>query len=317
MWVALKDAENEPRPVSPPVEPTPDRTRSGVVFGLAGYTAWGFIPLYFKAVAAVPPLEVLAHRILWSLVLLVGFLAVRGRLGRMAEVLRHRRSLGVLCATTVLVAGNWLVFIWSVANAHLLEASLGYFINPLVSVLLGFVFLRERLRPVQWMAVALALVGVLTLAVGTGTLPWIALFLACSFGLYGLLRKTARPDGVTGLAVETLLLAPVALGWLVLSGQQGVLVFGQAGWGMTLLLLAAGPVTALPLVWFTEGARRLRLATIGFLQYVAPSLQFLLAVLAFGEPFSRIHGLSFGLIWAALLLYSVDTARNLKQRPRA
>ncbi len=287
-----------------------------MAFALAAFTAWGFIPLYFKAVAVVPPLEVLAHRVLWSLVLLLLIQLVRGRLGRVGAALRHGRTLAVLAVTTVLVAGNWLVFIWSVTNAHLLEASLGYFINPLVSVLLGFVFLRERLRPGQLLAVGLAMVGVLWLAVGTGTLPWVALFLAGSFGLYGLLRKLTRPDGVTGLAVETLLLAPVALGWLVLSGRRGVLVFGQGDGTLTWLLVAAGVVTALPLVWFAEGARRLRLATLGFLQYVAPSLQFLLAVVAFGEPFSRDHAVSFGLIWTALAIYSVDTARSLKRRKR-
>jgi chloramphenicol-sensitive protein RarD len=293
----------------------PGRPRSGVAYGLGAYIAWGFIPLYFKAVAFVHPVEVLAHRILWSLVFLVLIQWGRGRLGKVAEILRDRRSLGILSVTTILIAVNWLVFIWSVFNGRLLEASLGYFINPLVSVLLGFVFLKERLRLWQWLAVGLATVGVIFLAVGTGTMPWIALVLACTFGLYGLLRKIARPGGVTGLAVETLLLAPLALAWLGYSAYSGSLIFGVAGERATLILLAAGPVTALPLVWFTEGARRLRLATIGFMQYLAPSLQFLLAVLVFREPFGGVQAMSFVMIWAALLLYSIDTARSLQNRP--
>lgn len=286
--------------------------RVGVAYGLAAYLWWGFIPLYFKAVASVPPLEVLAHRVLWSLVFLGLILWARGRQRDFRRVLRDRRSLGLLAVTTVLIAVNWLVFIWAVFNNRLLEASLGYFINPLVNVLLGFLFLRERLRLWQTLAVALAGLGVIWLAVGSGTMPWIALVLAASFGTYGLLRKIARPDGPVGLAVETLLLAPVALGWLWWSSHQGTLVFGERGWGLSLLLMAGGPITALPLVWFAEGARRLRYATIGFLQYIAPSLQFLLAVAVFGEAFTAAHAVSFGLIWAALLLYTLDTMRSLR-----
>lgn len=284
--------------------------RLGVAYGLAAYLWWGFIALYFRAVSAVGPLEVLAHRVLWSLLFLLLFLTARGRAPVLLAVLRDRRSVGLLAVTTVLIAVNWLVFIWSVFNGHLLEASLGYFINPLVNVLLGFVFLGERLRRGQTVAVALASVGVVWLAVGSGTPPWIALVLAATFGSYGLLRKMGRPDGLTGLAVETLLLAPLALGWLLFSAGQGTLVFGVGGWHRSLLLAAAGPVTALPLVWFAEGARRLRYATLGFLQYLAPTFQFLLAVTLFGESFTRTHAVSFGLIWAALAIYSVDTARS-------
>lgn len=288
--------------------------RLGVAYGLAAYLWWGFIALYFKAVSSVGPLEVLAHRVLWSLLFLLLFQTARGRLPSLLAVLRDRRSVGLLAVTTLLIAVNWLVFIWSVFNGHLLEASLGYFINPLVNVLLGVVFLGERLRRVQTVAVVLAGLGVLWLALGSGTPPWIALILAASFGLYGLLRKIARPDGLTGLAVETLLLAPLAVGWLWYSGRQGTLAFGVEGWGRSLLLAAAGPVTALPLVWFAEGARRLRYATLGFLQYLAPTFQFLLAVTLFGEAFTRTHAVSFGFIWTALAVYSIDTARSLTQR---
>jgi chloramphenicol-sensitive protein RarD len=263
--------------------------RLGVAYGLAAYLWWGFIALYFKAVATVPPLEVLAHRVLWSFVFLYLFLAARGRAGTLRATLRDGRSLALLGVTTVLIAVNWLVFITAVFHGHLLEASLGYFINPLVNVLLGVVWL----------------------AVGSGAMPWIALVLAFSFGTYGLLRKIARPDGLVGLAVETLLLAPAAVGWLLWSAKGGTIVFGAEGWGWSALLLAAGPVTALPLVWFAEGARRLRYATIGFLQYLAPSLQFLLAVVLFGERFTGTHAVTFILIWTALAVYSVGTYRSL------
>ncbi len=287
--------------------------RAGVAYGLAAYLAWGFIPLYFKSVSGVPAIEVLAHRILWSLVFLLGIIWGRGRLPEVLGYLRDRATMRLMAVTTVLIAVNWLVFIWAVFNGRLLEASLGYFINPLVNVLLGCVFLKERLRPWQLVAVGLASCGVLWLAFGTGTLPWIALVLAFSFGFYGLLRKIGRPGGIAGLTVETLLLAPVAAGWLVFSGTQGTLVFAREGVRTTVLLLAAGPVTALPLIWFAEGARRLRLATIGFLQYLAPSLQFLMAVLVFGEKFGQVQLVSFGLIWAALVLYSIDTAHSFRR----
>lgn len=295
-----------------PPSSAPVNKRAGVAYGLAAYLAWGFIPFYFKAVASVPPLEVLSHRILWSLVFLGLILGSQGRIPEIRGFLRDGRTMRLMAVTTVLIAVNWLVFIWAVFHDRLLEASLGYFINPLVNVLLGYLFLQERLRRWQAVAVALAFFGVAWLAAGTGTVPWIALILAFSFGCYGLLRKVARPGGLTGLAVETLLLAPLAGGWLVFSFLRGELVFGVQGLGPSLWLAAAGPVTALPLIWFAEGARRLRLATIGFLQYLAPSLQFLLAVAVFGENFGMVQLASFGMIWAALLLYSIDTARSFR-----
>lgn len=292
----------------------PREQRLGVVYGASAFLWWGLVAGYFKAVAHVVPLEVLAHRVLWSLAFLVALLAGRRRFLATFRLLGERRTLATMALTTVLISINWLLFIWSVANGHLVEASLGYFINPLVNVLLGVVFLGERLRRAQTAAVLLAAVGVVWLTVHLGRPPWIALVLAASFGTYGLLRKLARPSGVQGLALETALLAPLALGFMAWRQGQGVLAFGNAGLGTTLLLLAAGPLTALPLVWFAEGARRLRYATMGFLQYLAPTGQFLLAVLAFGEPFSRGHAAGFGLIWTALGIYSWDTWQGLRRR---
>lgn len=285
--------------------------RIGVAYGAAAFGWWGVAPFYFKAVGHVSPPEILAHRVVWSLVSLVALLGLQGRLRGTWILARDRRTLLTMALTACLITVNWLVFIWSIDVARLVEASLGYFINPLVNVLLGFVVLRERLRPLQWLAVALAAAGVLWLTVGHGGVPWIALVLAGSFGLYGLLRKQARPTGVPGLAIETALLLPFAVTYLVWLDGRSELAFGSTGWGTLLLLVAAGPVTALPLVWFAEGARRLRYATMGFLQYLAPTGQLLVAVLAFGEPFGADRAVSFGLIWCGLAVYSFDTARRL------
>lgn len=288
--------------------------RTGFLYGIAAYAWWGLIPLYFKATANVSPWEVLTHRVIWSLALLAALTALRGRWGLLVGLLRDRRTLATMSATMLLIATNWLVFIWAVANGRVLQASLGYFINPLVNVLLGRLFLGERLRPLQASAVVLAALAVAWLALGHGELPVISLVLALSFSLYGLLRKLARPDGTQGLTIETLLLAPAALAWLAWREAHGGTAFLHAWPGTTLLLAAAGIVTALPLVWFAEAARRLRYGTVGFLQYITPTSQFLLAVAVFGEPFTRDHALTFVAIWAALGLYSWDALRNAAPR---
>ncbi len=290
--------------------------RRGAVYGASAFLWWGVLPLYFKALGSVAPVEVLTHRILWSFVFLCVLLAARGRLRETWLQLRDARTLATMSVTTCLIATNWLVFIWSIAHARLVEASLGYFINPLVNVAFGAIFLRERLRRPQLAAVGLAALGVAWLTVRQGRAPWIALVLAVTFAVYGLLRKLARPSGVQGLALETTLLAPLAVAWLLRAQVRGELAFGHAGLPLTLLLCAAGPLTALPLVWYAEGVRRLRLATMGFLQYLSPSLQFLLAVLAFGESFTRTHAVGFGAIWGALALYTWDTARGLREATR-
>ncbi len=287
------------------------RVRMGVLYGVAAYGAWGLFPLYFKAVQQAVPLEVLMHRIFWSAVLLVVLSLSRRRLREVVQTLTHPgRVLATLCLSTVLIASNWLVYIWAVANDRVVESSLGYFINPLVSVLLGVVFLGERLRRVQVFCVLLAGAGVAYLTIMLGRPPALALFLAVTFAFYGLLRKTVRADALLGLTVETLILSPLAATYLVVSGLRGQTAFIHAGPQLTILLALAGVVTALPLIWFTAAARRLRLATIGFLQYLAPTGQFLLAVLAFGEPLSRERLVAFGCIWAALLIYSIDAARR-------
>jgi chloramphenicol-sensitive protein RarD len=288
--------------------------RAGVIYGVAAYGLWGIFPLYFKAIKDVPTLEVLAHRVIWSLAFLVVLMLWRHNWPAARQALRSRQTLLILCATTLLIGGNWLVFIWAVAQGHVLEASLGYFINPLVNVLLGLIFLHERLRRWQVASVLLATVGVAYLTITLGRFPFLALFLALTFGSYGLLRKIVKVEAMAGLTVETALLAPAAIAFLGYQMVHGQAVFGAASLKLTLLLLSAGFVTAIPLLWFTEAARRLRLATLGFLQYLAPTGHFLCAVLAFREPFSHTHLIAFSFIWTALAIYSIEAAAYSRAR---
>jgi chloramphenicol-sensitive protein RarD len=264
-------------------------------------------PLYFKAVSAIPALRILAHRIVWSMLFLAILATIQRRWGELAAAfLPGRRR--VYAATTFLIAGNWLLFIWAVNSGKVLEASLGYFVNPLVSVVLGAVFLHERLSRRQTAAVALAGVGVVALVVRLGSFPWVALALAVTFALYGLLRKVARIDAVVGLLVETTLLAPIAAAYLFFVPDPG----GASGarLGTTALLAVSGVITPVPLIWFGIAVRSLRLATMGLLQYLAPSCQFLLAVALYREPFTSSHAAAFGCIWASLAIYTIDALRT-------
>ena len=294
--------------------------QTGLIYAALAFVMWGLFPLYFQFVAQVPPLEVVLHRSAWSLLFVLGLLAWQRRWTWLAETLRRPRRVALFAVSAVLLSVNWLVYVFAVQSGHVVEAALGYFINPLVNVLLGVLVLRERLRPLQWLAVALAACGVLWLTWQAGRLPWIALVLACSFGVYGLMRKTAPLGALEGLALENLLLAPVvlpALLWWTLS-RDGVLLHGispQLGW-----LLLAGPLTALPLLCFAAAARRLPLATLGMVQYVSPTLQLLLGVWVFHEPFDSRRLLGFVLIWSALALVSADAfglrPRRLAQVPQ-
>ncbi|NMG29182.1 EamA family transporter RarD [Aromatoleum evansii] len=284
------------------------RRRQGVIATLIAFTMWGLMPLYFKAVGSVPPGEIVAHRVLWSVVFLLALLALWRGFDGLRRVAAQPRLIGLLALSASLTGSNWLVFVWAISADKLLEASLGYFINPLVSILLGRLVLGERMRPLQQAAVALACAGVAWRVWQVGTLPWIALFLAGTFGLYGLLRKRAPVDAINGLFVETLVTAPLALGWLAWLASHGTLQFGQA-FATDALLPLAGVLTAVPLMLFALGAQRLPLSTIGFLQYLAPSLNFLLAVFVFREPFDAGQFAGFALIWAALAVYSVDMLR--------
>jgi len=256
----------------------------------------------------VPPIEVLAHRIVWSLATLLVPLAAGRERRKVCAVFREPRTLIFLCFTTLLISTNWFVFIVAVDHGQVLQSSFGYFINPLVSVFLGFIFLGERLRRLQKASLALACAGVLFLALHLGSVPWISLVLAVTFALYGLLRKIVPAAPLTGLSVETLLLFPAAAGYLFYLGATGRGAFPSVMMRDNVLLPTAGVVTAIPLLWFAAAARRLSLATIGFMQYITPTIHFLLAVLLFGEPFTRYHLAGFACIWAGLIIYSCDAA---------
>ncbi|NIJ21344.1 chloramphenicol-sensitive protein RarD [Sphingomonas naasensis] len=280
---------------------------AGLAFGVGSYTLWGVLPLYIHLLKDVPALQVLAHRVLWSLGLLLLLIVVLRRAPGILAAARGRTLL-LLVGSALMIAINWIVYIWAVQNGHVLEASLGYFINPLVNVALGFAFLGERLRRLQAAAIGVAAIGVLVLAISGGGALWLSLMLALSFGLYGLLRKVAAIDALGGLTVETLLLAPFSVALLLHASQAGTNAFGQSA-HLDWLLALAGVVTALPLLLFAAAARRLPLATLGLLQYIAPSLQFAEAVLIFGEPVRQVHIVTFTLIWAGCALYAFDSIR--------
>jgi chloramphenicol-sensitive protein RarD len=284
------------------------QARLGLIYGISAYLAWGFAPLYFKLVAHVSPLLVLCHRIVWSVALLVVLVAWKRQGRQLIGVLKRKRAVAVLLLSTLLVASNWYQFIYAIGHDRVMEASLGYFINPLFSVFLGVVFLRERLRLGQTIALLLAMIAVGYLGIRGGQIPWLGLGLATSFGFYGLVRKTLAVEPLVGLMVETTLLLPAALIWLLWTGHQAVP--RPIDW---LWLPMAGLVTAVPLLWFTNATKRLRLATIGFLQYIAPTGQFLLAAWCFGEPLDQERLQSFVLIWIALVVYTLDSWRSRPQ----
>jgi chloramphenicol-sensitive protein RarD len=292
-----------------PKDAAAEARRKGVIYGLAAYLCWGFFPVYFKSVHLVPPLEMVAHRICWSLAFLLLLVAWKGAWGEMRRLLARPKSLAALTVSTLLIATNWLVFIYAINVGEVLQSSLGYFINPLVSVLLGFVFLGERLERAQWFSIALACIGVVYLAASHGSVPWISLILAASFGLYGLIRKALHVEPLVGLTVETILLAPFALIYLIRLNQGGTGIFLAHSLRLDLLIPMAGIVTAIPLLLFAAATKRLRLATVGFLQYITPTMHFLLAVIVYGETFTHTHLVSFLFIWSGLVLYSLHAYR--------
>jgi chloramphenicol-sensitive protein RarD len=294
----------------------PDSARTGSLYAVAAFVFWGLTPIYYKLLPHVPPAEILAHRVVWSVLFGAAFLSLSRSWPAVRSALGHRRTLAALALTSLLVSTNWLVYIWAIANEQVMSTSLGYYINPLVNVLLGMLFLSEKLNRARMVAVALAVAGTANLAISIGSLPWISLTLAFSFGFYGLIRKRLGLPGLAALFIETLLVAPLALlalGWFHRDGQGA---FG-ADLGTSLLLVLAGPVTLLPLLWFAEAARRLPLVTIGFFQYLGPTLTFLLATLVYDEPFTVAWAVTFALIWGALAVFSADGLRTRERLRRA
>ncbi|TDV14386.1 chloramphenicol-sensitive protein RarD [Paraburkholderia caballeronis] len=282
----------------------------GIPYALLAFVLWGLFPVYFKTLHQIPALEMLAHRMAWSLLFVAAVLVVRRHWRWLGAALGDRRVVGRFTASAALLSANWGIYIWAVNAGHIVEASLGYFINPLFNVLFGYAFLGERLRPLQGGAIALAAAGVVYLTWQNGAPPWISLALAATFGGYGLMRKTARLGALEGLTMETLLLFPVALLYLAVIGWRGESAFAVAPASLQFLLALAGPITAVPLLLFAAAARRISLSTLGVIQYVTPTLQLLTGVLIYREPFGHVQMLGYGAIWVALALYSLEGMRN-------
>ncbi|GAA5443013.1 protein RarD [Microbulbifer sp. NBRC 101763] len=282
-----------------------DTATTGLLAGIAAFLIWGLAPIYFNQLQGIPAAEILAHRSIWSLALALLIMLLLGKLPDLVHTLRDGKKMRGLALTTALISGNWLVFIWAINNGHLLESSLGYYINPLINIVLGVLFLGEKLRRLQWLAVALAAMGIVHELWQFGRVPVIALFLAGSFALYGLARKRAPVESLTGLAIETLYMLPVALIYLLWSASPTSNLLNN-GWELNSLLLLAGPVTLVPLLLFTIAARRLNLSTVGFLQYIGPSLMLVVATQILGEPFSEGKLTTFMFVWLGLALYSID-----------
>jgi chloramphenicol-sensitive protein RarD len=290
--------------------------RPGIVYAALAFAWWGLFPLYFRLVPGLDATEVLAHRIVWCLVMVLAVVGWRRQWGWLAPLARQPRVLAAFAASAVLLAGNWLMYIWAVDHGHVGDASLGYFITPLVNVFLGYTLLHERPRRGQWIALALAAIGVAWLTLQAGRLPWIALVLAGTFGSYGLLRKVAVLGALEGLTLETLLLAPLAVAAIAWWWSHGRSAFPAPDALTNAWLVMLGPVTAVPLLMFAAGARRVSMTTLGLLQYIGPSIQFVLAVWVFHEAFGAARLIGFGLIWAALAVYSLDGWRRAR-RPAA
>jgi chloramphenicol-sensitive protein RarD len=287
-------------------------SRNGFWAALGAFLIWGIFPIYWKWLAAVPALQVMAHRLTWCFVFVAGYLAVTRGLGWWRPLVAEPRLMLLLTASAVLISVNWWLYIWAVNAGHIVETSLGYFINPLVNVLLGVVVLKERLNGRQWLAVAIATGGVAYLTVeATGPL-WIALALAVSFGLYGLIRKVAHVESIPALGMESAVLVVPIVGYLAWAEMRGIGVLGHVGLATNALLVGAGLVTAVPLALFTYGAQRIPYSMLGVLQYTAPSLQLACGVLLYGEPFTRAQAIGFGCIWSALVVYAIDGALRVR-----
>ncbi|MEX1221696.1 MAG: EamA family transporter RarD [Idiomarina sp.] len=293
------------------------RARHGVFFAIAAYTLWGIAPVYFKLIAQVPAFEILAHRIIWAFVIVLALIIGLRRLNRIAPVMKNPSHMLRLLVATLLLGGNWFLFIWAVNNNHMLDASLGYYINPLLNVAIGMLFFSERMRAIQLVAIAMAVTGVLIQIISFGSVPWIALTLAFSFAIYGAIRKRLPVDSITGLWLETLLLLPMMLIYMLMFADSATSDLSANSWGLNGLLMLAGVVTTVPLLCFTAAAQRIRYSTLGFFQYIGPSLMFILAVAVYGEPLAADKLVTFVIIWAALALYSADSLIHQQRQRRA
>jgi chloramphenicol-sensitive protein RarD len=303
-----------PQPDSPP-----QGTGRGILLALLAYAIWGFLPLFFLLLAPANALEIVAWRVLFSLVVCAILLAVTRQWRRLFWLLRDRRVMGTLALAGILILINWLVYVYATISGDVVEAALGYFINPIVTVLLGVFVLRERLRPLQWVSIGISTVAVLVIAINYGAFPWIAIALAASFGLYGLIKKRvgARVDAVSGLTIETIWLAPIAVAQLVFVGLTTGLTIGQVSTGQTVAMLLTGVVTAVPLLMFAGAARRLPLTSIGLTQYLTPILQFVIGVVFLHEAMPTARLIGFAIVWIALIVYTIDLFRSARRQRRA
>jgi chloramphenicol-sensitive protein RarD len=291
-----------------------DESTKGTISIVTAFFLWGIFPVYWKALQHVSSTQILAHRVVWSLVFVLVLLSIQRRWNEAKTAMSLYHNVPIFLVTSFLLGGNWLIYIWAVNSNQIVEACLGYFINPLVNVCLGMVFLRERLYRLQIISVLLAFAGVLCLTLQYGRLPWIALVLAVTFGIYGLLRKTARAESMVGLLLDTGFLAPIFLVYLIFLAAHGSGALVSINLRTDVLLIGAGVVTAVPLLLFAYGARRIRYSTVGFLQYIAPTGQLLIGVFLYREQFTRAHAIAFGLVWVALLVYSTSTFMTYKRR---
>ena len=286
---------------------------AGMFYAIAAYTMWGIAPLYFKQITEVPPTDILMHRVIWSALLLCVLLVALKQIGKMKAIFASKKLMLSLAAASVLLGANWLLFIWAINSNYMLEASLGYYINPIINVFLGRLILQERLRPLQKFAVFLAIAGVVNIIVAHGTLPWIALTLACTFSVYGLIRKQIPVEPMPGLFMETLVLLPFAiLYWAMFAGEQSNMLTND--WELNGWLLAAGVVTTMPLLAFNAAAKRILFTTLGLFQYIGPTLMFILAVWLYQEPLESARLTTFALVWVGLLLFSIDAWRGFKKQ---
>lgn len=296
--------------------PQNNEYKQGLIFAFSAYIMWGLAPLYFKMLVDIAPLDIVLQRVVWSFAFILIIIGVSRRMSNVLVVLKQPKKVGLLVVTSALIGGNWLVFIWAVNTGHMLDASLGYYINPILNVVLGVIFLSEKLRKMQWFAVAIAVFAVLIELVAFGSVPWISLVLASSFGCYGLLRKKIAADALSGLFIETLILMPVALGYLFFVDSHSLeLINGDVSF--SLLIIASGVVTTLPLLAFSAAAIRIPLSTLGFIQYIGPSIMMSMAVMMYGESLSASKVATFAFIWLALIVYTFDGIKHSKKNKRA
>lgn len=307
----MSSAAPQTAPAAQPAVPQTGDTREGFVIALSTYFLWGFLPFYMKAVAHIPAIEVVAHRILWSVPLAGAWLLYTRRTDDLRKALGNPRMLAMAAVTAALISVNWSIYVWSIAAGRALETALGYYINPLFSIFLASVVLREKLHPLQWAAVGLAAAAVAFLTLEAGSLPWVSLSLTVSWGFYAMFKRTLPIGPNQGFFLEVLLLAPIALGLIVWLEANGQGHFASSGWNLFLLLFA-GVVTAVPLLMYANAAKKLKLSTIGIMQYIAPTMIFLIAVFVFGEPFGWQRMVAFAMIWTALALYSWSLFANRK-----